>query len=498
MEEENINQEQLVVNQVRDQGNQTISLKKRGYLFLIVSLILVSFLIGGAYYLGMNNTKQTPTSFSSFNQSTPQPTVNQLPQGSKILIQEGNGPSGNSTFSILDLETKQKSLIIPSDLSPNNQQEPSFVISPDKRYVGVMTSTSTSKTQESDLYIFSLIDHSSKKLASNLNPPPFDIVFTNGMTVYSGLTWSPDSHKIVFLSGVTRKPELWMVDIDGNNLKRITNDGTFKVNLQWSPDGTKILYRSLANNNLTGTVYLYDVNTGNNTQLNVSSNSFLQKLLKDDNDYRIPYIWIDSDTLLITVPSFSVNQKADLQGLWLLTVSTVQTKRIVSKPLSPNDQLYISPDKKQVVFVRNEEKTGAIGMTYNSWLSNLDGTGLTDLGVRINSVSWSPDSNSFVYATTPNNNMIGLWIYNIATKNTNKILGLDGMKSTYLSNITWSPDSKRLLLQEIVVTGEGSNGPSISQEENDKQGVWLVNNDGTNLQKITDFGNTLITPLLWY
>ena len=72
------------------------------------------------------------------------------------------------------------------------------------------------------------------------------------------------------------------------------------------------------------------------------------------------------------------------------------------------------------------------------------------------------------------------------------------MKSTYLSNITWSPDSKRLLLQEIVVTGEGSNGPSISQEENDKQGVWLVNNDGTNLQKITEFGNTLITPLLWY
>lgn len=51
-------------------------------------------------------------------------------------------------------------------------------------------------------------------------------------------TWSPDGSKIGFASKPDGNFEIYVVNIDGSNLKRLTNHPGFgSYSLSWSPDG---------------------------------------------------------------------------------------------------------------------------------------------------------------------------------------------------------------------------------------------------------------------
>lgn len=57
--------------------------------------------------------------------------------------------------------------------------------------------------------------------------------------------WSPDGRRVAFASDRSGGYEIWMIDVDGTNLRRVTYDSpkegtSFPV---WSPDGTKLTFR---------------------------------------------------------------------------------------------------------------------------------------------------------------------------------------------------------------------------------------------------------------
>ncbi len=80
--------------------------------------------------------------------------------------------------------------------------------------------------------------------------------------------WSPDGSKIAFVSKRDGNPEIYTINIDGTNLVRLTNSPTFDIMPNWSPDGSKIAFRS----DRDGNPEVYTMNSDGTELLRVTKN----------------------------------------------------------------------------------------------------------------------------------------------------------------------------------------------------------------------------------
>jgi len=74
-------------------------------------------------------------------------------------------------------------------------------------------------------YSVSLVDPRTRQVREIRFYPP------DGAGYYSDLTWSPDSSQIAFIL----YNDIWIVNLDGSGLHRLTEDGLPKSNLRWIP-----------------------------------------------------------------------------------------------------------------------------------------------------------------------------------------------------------------------------------------------------------------------
>jgi dipeptidyl aminopeptidase/acylaminoacyl peptidase len=57
-------------------------------------------------------------------------------------------------------------------------------------------------------------------------------------------SWSPDGTKIAFVSDRDGNDEIYVMNVDGSNQTRLTNSAGFDFDPAWSPDGTKLAFTS--------------------------------------------------------------------------------------------------------------------------------------------------------------------------------------------------------------------------------------------------------------
>jgi Tol biopolymer transport system component len=59
-----------------------------------------------------------------------------------------------------------------------------------------------------------------------------------------GPSWSPDGRQLVFSGAQNGMTDLYLIDADGRNLQRLTQDAYGDLQPQWSPDGRYIAFAS--------------------------------------------------------------------------------------------------------------------------------------------------------------------------------------------------------------------------------------------------------------
>jgi len=78
-------------------------------------------------------------------------------------------------------------------------------------------------------------------------------------------TWSPDGQKIAFASNQDGDYEIYIMDIDGNILQKLTDNKADDTHPSWSPDGQKIGFMSNQDGN--NEIYLMDSDGKNQERL---------------------------------------------------------------------------------------------------------------------------------------------------------------------------------------------------------------------------------------
>jgi len=147
--------------------------------------------------------------------------------------------------------------------------------------------------------------------------------------VYRGV-YAPNGTRLAVVISVDGAPEIFTVDADGRNLKRLTNHKAIDVSPTWSPDGGRIAFVS----DRTGAPQLYVMNADGSGQLRLSF----------EGGYNTAPAW-SPDGRLIAYES-RVGGQFDI---WLIDPETGASRALVTNPRSDEHPTW-APDSRLLAF----------------------------------------------------------------------------------------------------------------------------------------------------
>jgi len=218
-----------------------------------------------------------------------------------------------------------------------------------------------------------------------------------GDPAYDGWpTWSPDGAQIAFCSTRSGNPDIYVMDADGGNVRQLTQHNANDIWPEWSPDGTKIAFPS-----------------------------------RRDGNFEIYVIDADGTNL----------------------------KRLTNTPAHEDFPAW-SPDGTQIVFSRTEGDDG-------TYVMNADGSNERRLlDFRIFEPAWSPDGAQIAFGSD-HEGFRGIYVMDADGSNVQKLSNTRAGENCP----AWSPDGMRI----TFASWRGGDGE-----------IYLMNVDGGDLQQLTD------------
>jgi len=171
--------------------------------------------------------------------------------------------------------------------------------------------------------------------------------------------WSPDGTKIAFASTRDGNAEIYVMDPNGSNITRLTNDPAEDAQPTWSPDGTKLAFAS----NRDGNDEVYVMNPNGSGQVNLTNHA--------GSD--LAPAWSPDGTKIVFQSDRETNY-----AVWIMNADGSNPVRLTTPTSDPNSAAgapSVSPDGTRIAY----EQAGDI------WVMNVDGS----RKIRITSGFWS-------------------------------------------------------------------------------------------------------------
>jgi Tol biopolymer transport system component len=207
---------------------------------------------------------------------------------------------------------------------------------------------------------------------------------TNSPGIDGAARWSPDGARIVFSSvrsGTGR--EIWTMNADGSDPRQLTSLGAFSQFPDWSPDGTRIVFQSRRSDG-NFDIYVMDSDGGNLQLLRTGNSQSCPRWSPDGT--RIAMEWFESTAecpCVALLPGCQCNGRiaimnADGSGLTLLP-------QIGSNDSWPD----WSPDGRRLLFSSYRPQAPGLPARQQVMVMNVDGTGARTLTTGMMD-EWNP------------------------------------------------------------------------------------------------------------
>jgi len=207
-------------------------------------------------------------------------------------------------------------------------------------------------------------------------------------------SWSPNGEQIVF-SGYGGSNELYIMDVYGHRIQRLTNNQARNLSPSWSPDGKKIVFSS----NYAGNeaIYVMPVDCKDTFE------HCTTRLTPNDNRLYVSPVWSPNDQQIAFVSMLSIVIGADSSSgkpeIYVMDLNGNHIQQLTQNP----DESYTpawSPDGRYLAYLG----VNRTAQSASTMIMDTECSGTTPCTYSLFSASttpdpsWSSDGNSIVFA----------------------------------------------------------------------------------------------------